>query len=287
MNIAITGAKGYLGSNLAKRLRADGHQIFSFVRNPSHKNEFKYSLANFAESPNLFSDLDIDALIHCAWDLSIKEPSISHRINVVNSIRFLELAHKSNVKKIIFISSMSAFDECQSIYGRQKIEVEKFVLSKNGVVIRPGLIWGSNCTGGMFLTLCKLVKTLPIVPMIGSGKNLLYLTHVEDLSDLLSKIIDSPKTISAELITAASPQPTSFKRILQTCAMSFSKSPILIPVSSRLIIYFLKFFEFFKIPIPIRSDSVTGLMHSNKNPSFNQSFFQDINFLGFRDFDNL
>ena len=181
---------------------------------------------------------------------------------------------------------MSAFEGCKSTYGIQKLEVEKATLTMGGIVLRPGLIWGDACTGGMFLTLNNLVKNLPFVPMIGSGADNLYLSHVDDLSDLICKIISNHDSFKPCTITAASSQPVPFKKILQICADSMGRSPILIPIPHLMIFWPIKILEYLKLWLPIRSDSVIGLIYSDPNPNFDQSKFAKIGFLGFRNFDN-
>jgi len=286
MNIAVTGASGYLGSRLLHFLKSQGHCVYSFVRNPKKIDEIEFSLADISGISDIFSQLKLDILIHCAWDLSISNYKKSYEYNVLNSISLFRVAKKDFNLKIIFISSMSAFDGCNSIYGKQKLEVENEVLDMCGIVLRPGLIWGENCTGGMFLTLNNLVKKLPCIPMIGSGADRLYLSHVDDLSDLVCKIALTYDSLKPCIITAASCQPVTFKKILQICAGSVGNRPALIPIPHKIILWPIKILEYLKIPLPIRSDSVVGLIHSDRNPNFDQSKLTKIGFLGFRNFNN-
>jgi nucleoside-diphosphate-sugar epimerase len=258
---------------LAHDLRANGHVVYSLVRNPVSEFDVKFSLQNCFHYENIFSDLGLEVLIHCAWDLSLKNQDDSRKVNVQNSIKLFNAAKKENNIKIIFISSMSAFDGCKSVYGKQKIEVEKITFEMGGLVLRPGLIWGPHCTAGMFSTLNKLVGALPIVPMIGSGRDVLYLSHVNDLSSLICKIVANIDILNSALITAASPVPVTLKKILEIVAVSVGRSPKLIPVPSLMVLWALKILEFLKIPIRIRSDSVTGLISADKNPVFSESIF--------------
>jgi nucleoside-diphosphate-sugar epimerase len=203
---------------------------------------------------------------------------------VVNSIKLFKIATEENNTRIIFISSMSAYDGCKSTYGRQKLEVEAITLAMGGIVLRPGLIWGGRCTGGMFYTLIGLVDKLPVIPMIGSGNKSLYLSHIEDLADLVCRVVINSGQFNSYLLTASSPQSSSLKKILQQCADFRGKSPLLISFPAIIIILTLKILEVIGIPIRMRSDSVIGFIYADKQPIFNHEFYRTIGFTGFREF---
>ena len=73
MNIGVTGASGYLGSNLVKSLRAEGNNVYPFVRSPVDEGDVEFSLSNIPSMCRHLSNLKIDVLVHCAWDLKITD----------------------------------------------------------------------------------------------------------------------------------------------------------------------------------------------------------------------
>jgi len=255
------------------------------VRSPKDGNDVEFSLQDFSSKSEIFVDLNISVLVHCAWDLSLKRSCESYDANVINSIKLFRSAKDAGVIKFVFISSMSSYDGCQSTYGNQKLEVEKYVLSLGGIVIRPGLIWGEKSSGGMFSTLNKLARRLPIIPLIGTGKNFLFLSHIDDLSNLIYRLITRIDNSDGLLITAAATQPVCFKRILQVCCQRNNKKAIFFPTPTSIIYSFLRICELLNIPIPLRSDSVTGLIKSDTSPKFDSIIYKKIGFSGFRFFD--
>jgi len=68
--------------------------------------------------------------------------------------------------------------------GQAKLMIEEEALRLGAIVVRPGLIHG-NEPGAMVGALTKAVKSLRVVPLIGSGKQVLYLVHEDDLAALL------------------------------------------------------------------------------------------------------
>lgn len=266
---AITGANGYIGSRIAAHLRREGwivyelrHDLKSAVARDGLL--LPYSLEEDVKPGVLRS---VRALVHCAYDFRPTRWEEILAVNVKGSLRLLAAAQEAGVKRSIFFSSMSAFEGCQSLYGRGKMEVEKEALKMGAVVIRPGLVFGRNA-GGTFGTLYGLVSASKIVPLIGSGSQVQYLAHEEDLCRLIAKIcavesdrIDSP-------ISAAAERSVTLREIVKVVAEAQGQKKIVIPIPWRVVWLGLKITERLGLGIGLRSDSVIGLVNSNRNPDF-------------------
>ena len=70
MKCFVTGASGYVGSRVSRRLQEDGHEVVSLQRS-LNATDTKASVIPFQLGskidPGLFQGAD--ALIHCAWDM--------------------------------------------------------------------------------------------------------------------------------------------------------------------------------------------------------------------------
>jgi nucleoside-diphosphate-sugar epimerase len=204
MNIFITGASGFLGKSLAKKIISEGHTVRLLARN---KNTVRDLEAMGAEivlgNVEKFNDdflKDIDFVYHFAairyeWGFSWDE---YYGTNVLGTKNLLEASLKNNIKKFIYCSSVFVFgyppkmpaDESfpyapSTLYAKSKVEAEKIVkiYAKKGLnttTIRPTIVYGSGDTAGMLLKLCRLINNNMFV-MVGSGENYLHLTHIDDL----------------------------------------------------------------------------------------------------------
>ncbi len=270
MKVAITGAYGYLGSKIVKKLKENGIEPIALTRNPRNANEFLFSLNHTTPSAADFKKMKVDALIHCGWDLKIsvsKKKSLA--INVEGSRKLLRSVVDANIRNVIFISSMSAYEGCQSTYGKHKLKVEKAFIQQGSKIIRPGLIWSDSNPRGLYGTLCKIIKYLPVVPIIGSGNNKLFLVHDEDLTNLIIETLNyNSQNKNEYIVTAAEPTAIKFKDILKTISSKNNKQTLFIAVPWQLIWLTLKFIEVVKLPFPLKSDSVIGLIKSDGKPIF-------------------
>ena len=187
-------------------------------------------------------------------------------MNVRGSIALFEAASAAGVGRLIFLSSMAAYDGCRSWYGRGKLAVEADVLSGGGYVVRPGTIHGGE-VGGLFRSLANLVAKLPIIPLPGHGNQVIYLIHIDDLIDLVERMLHADLPAEHRLITAASPAGMRFREILARIARHQGRRRAILPMPATLLLMPLRAAEVALGPkLPVRSDSLISLLHPNPNP---------------------
>jgi len=265
--LIITGASGYLGGSVASFFESAGWNVFEFARrqaNPARHCE-SWSLES-PPSPDALRKLNAQALIHCAWDFGPTKWSLIEQRNVVGSQSLLHAAAEAGVPSIVFISTISAFTGCRSLYGRAKLAVERTAAQLGASVIRPGLTWGSPRSGGMINSL-RASATRPVVPLVDRGQYPQYLLFHEDLGSVLLQLAESRLSFSGPL-TLAHPQPWPLHDLILKLAADQGRNPILLPIPSSLLKTLAIAGEALHIPLPFRSDSIVSLVHQDPAPDF-------------------
>ena len=160
---ALTGAHGYVGSALRRALTAAGWTVVSLSRRENLAgDEIRWSLEDASASgPNALREelrrRKVSAVVHAAWDLRLVRPRDLERVNVQGSLRLLDEAQAAGVPRFVFISTISAFDEAESDYGKTKLAVERAVAlqRRSRDSPRPGLwqpsrrnVWRTQSAGG-------------------------------------------------------------------------------------------------------------------------------------------
>jgi len=277
---AVTGAKGYVGSCIVNYLRKNGLVVYEMGRSSKESTPKKYFIPFSLEkevSQRIFRNVDV--LIHCAWDFKQIEWEDIRKVNVEGSLRLFKAAKKAGVKKIIFISTMSAFDGCKSLYGKAKLEVE-IQSRKLGVIsIRPGLVYDAQAKG-MVGALQRLVSISTVLPIVARNQ-ILYLCHSEDLSRLVLKLTKTKANILKPIV-AANENGLTLKQILRKLAEAKGKKPVFIPVPSWVVLVALKIVEKLGIKLRIKSDSLTGLLYADTNPDFTETRKTGVKFREFK-----
>lgn len=107
--IIITGANGFIGTELVAFFEKKGFKIKAFVRKVNKKDTtnisyVKYELGKPVENESVFEHADY--LIHCAFS-KFNENNNSDAINIEGTKYLIEMARKYSLK-MIFLSSFSA-----------------------------------------------------------------------------------------------------------------------------------------------------------------------------------
>jgi len=121
MKYIVTGGAGFIGSHITDRLIDLGHDVVVVDNLLLGKREFvnpkakfkKIDIRNFKKLSKAFKD--VDAVFHLAADprlqLSIEDPITTHEINVTGTLNVLKAAVDNKVKKVVFSSSCSVYDD--------------------------------------------------------------------------------------------------------------------------------------------------------------------------------
>ncbi len=255
MVCAVTGASGYVGSRLAEALSRNG-TVVPLGRKAGHNGipwTFGTPVAKELKARN------IDALVHSAWDFR------DTKADLQGSRQLLQDAKSAGVQRIVFISTISAFEAARSEYGKSKLAVERMVLEAGGTVIRPGLVWG-NRPGGMFGSLRQQVSKGRSVPVIGDGRFPQFLVHEDDLAEAVVRAAQGE--FGPRVLTVANPRIWLLRDLILRMAAEEGKTVRLVEIPWRLIYTGLKTAELLGLKLSFRSDSVVSLVYQDPAPQF-------------------
>jgi len=261
----LTGARGFVGSRLKGHLERAGWRVIPWARQPEPGSGAVAFQLGQEIDPRLLEGAQ--ALVHCAYDFAPRRWKDIAEINVSGSQKLLAAARDAAVKSVMFISSISAFPGCRSLYGRAKTKIEGIARSNGAFVIRPGLVYGDS-PGGMFGRLVQQVRGARFVPVIWGGRQAQYLVHDEDLGRVVEGCLTGQVPASAEPITVAHEQGWELKEILAQIARALGQHVTFLPVPWPLAWLGLNGLELAGARLGIRSDSLIGMVYQNPYPSF-------------------
>lgn len=116
MRIYLTGATGYIGSALARRLRAEGHEVRALVRPTSDRRELEQLgvhcfAGDLADRVSLREGMSgADWVVHAGAELDLAAaPGRMELANVQGSENVASLAYKLGVPRFLSISSVARF----------------------------------------------------------------------------------------------------------------------------------------------------------------------------------
>jgi nucleoside-diphosphate-sugar epimerase len=264
-NCVLTGANGFVGSNLAGYLQGRGWNIIPWVRRPTPGSGEVGFILGQAVDPGCLHN--VQAVIHAAYDFGPRRWDEITAVNVAGSNEVLRAAKAAGVESIVLISSLSAFPGCRSLYGKAKMQAEDTAASVGAYVIRPGLIYG-DAPGGVFGRLVKQVRGSHFVPVLAGGRQTQYLLHSNDLGELVAACLTGGPPATSEPVSAAHEQAWELRELLARIAQALGQPVRFVPVPWMAVWLGLRALEAVGVKTNFRSDSLIGMVCQNPRPSF-------------------
>ena len=134
MNILLTGATGFLGSNLLTRLVKDGHNVTILVRNSSTFQRITHLLEHVTVHTTRNTDYKdmlysgkIESIIHCATNYGRGEvdPSELLDANLIMPLQLLQAGCDSGVR--CFVNTDTILDKGVSDYALSKCQFREWL----------------------------------------------------------------------------------------------------------------------------------------------------------------
>ena len=163
MKILITGASGFIGTNLLESLRKDFNVINVDFRAPRNKEHIGYwqdvDIVDFNSLYKVVTDFNPDYIVHLAARTDLDGKTLEdYNANTIGVENVLKVASElPNLKKIIITSSMLVckagyMPKTQSdynpttVYGESKVRTEQITWNNpprcDWAIVRPTSIWG-------------------------------------------------------------------------------------------------------------------------------------------------
>ncbi|HUH77649.1 MAG TPA: NAD-dependent epimerase/dehydratase family protein [Devosia sp.] len=186
--IAITGATGFVGQSLLDRAGEAGIGVQALARNAQDKRNGVTWVPGDLDDKKALARLcnGAEAIIHVAAVVNAHDPSGFEACNVTGTLNVIEAARKAGVRRLVFVSSLSAREPGLSAYGQSKARAERLVKASglDWTIVRPPAIYGPRDR-----ELFELFRSAKwgVIPTPKDGKT--SLIHVDDLARLLLTLL--------------------------------------------------------------------------------------------------
>ncbi len=208
MNILLTGASGFIGSNVATALVRAGHRVKPVSR--SHAIDF----SRMQNPDDWLPHLDgIDAVINSVGIIGEcgdqRFDALHHRAPVA----LFRACCQTGLRRVLQISSLGADKTAFSAYHLSKRAADDCLrgLDLDWFVLRPSLIYGR---GGKSAALFMRLASLPMIPVIGDGRQDLQPVHISDVVATVLACLTS--TEARKTLDIVGDQTITFAEWLQT-----------------------------------------------------------------------
>lgn len=266
--VLVTGADGFVGRYVCRRLIESGYSLRAGVRNVESISDLRRTVPGLSDS-SLLGDLGagpelrgplagVSTVMHLAARVHVMKESSGdplqefRRVNVEGTKFLARAAAEAGVRRLIFVSTIKVNGDStpgepfhidmppspQDAYAISKWEAEKTLRSiaaESGlevVVVRPPLVYGPGVRGN-FLRLMRLVDRALPLPW-PKEENRRSMIGAENLADFLVLCVDHPKAAGHSFLVKDS-EDVSTRELITRLARLLDRPVRLVPVPESLI----------------------------------------------------
>jgi len=213
MNVLLTGSSGFIGSHLARALRAAEHVVIEARRyidagTAAVQVDFTRDLSARAWMPKLAG---IDAVINAVGILREHGDHTFERIHQRAPQALFTACVASGVRRVVQISALGA--DCGiSRYFLSKRAADDYLvtLPLDWTIVRPAIVYG---TGGASARLLTMLASMPWVPLPGRGEQRIQPIYIDDFVAAVVRLL-SDEASHRTRVELVGPQPLTVRELL-------------------------------------------------------------------------
>lgn len=313
MKILVTGAGGWLGSELTERLLEQGNDVRALVLFTSNKlkklkdeylNNLEIIEGDICDNKILSQSLSgVDIVYHLAAKVHYMPKNKAEedeflKINTIASEKIFKLSLKNNIKRVIFYSSVSVYSESDNIvttstkkqpvtpYAKSKFMAEEIGLNlfkEKGLpitIIEPVTVYGGEDVGN-FEKLKSLINK-GIVARFGDGNNKKTIIYYKDLISMTINIANDKNAIGKVIICGT--ESISLNNIIDVLKDSSGKKVIILKFNNLLTKLIVKTLNFIRLSLTRKIARQIVVLSSNNEYSLESSEIYVDKYTSFREY---
>src|SRR6476661_1236471 len=272
MKVLVTGGTGVVGRATVTALIDRGHTVRLLSRN-AERDAAQWGAGVESWSGDVAKDEGLtgvadgcDAVLHVVGVVHASEDGPSQReINVEGTQRMLREAISSGGPRFIFVSSLGT-DRGESEYHRSKREAEALVREYPGpwTIVRPGNVYGPG--DDEISLLLRMVRTLPVIPVIGGGDAKFQPIYAGDLGRALAMTVERTDLVGRALDLAGTEE-TSQNDLIERFSRITGREPARVGVPEFLTSFGISLAEATGVPVPFHQSQLQMLREGNRIPA--------------------
>jgi len=206
--IVVTGASGYIGSHIVRRLVEAGKPVRALVRSRQRAEKegrlrgvaVEWMEGDVTRPETLRPAMQgATAVVHTVAIAVEKGRQTYETINYQGTVNVVDAASSAGVRRFINLSQLGADALLPYRFLASKGKAQEYVAASglDWTAFRPSVVWGPE--DEFANTFARLVRLTPLIfPIVGDGQAKFQPVWVEYVATCVVKALDDPATIGKE-----------------------------------------------------------------------------------------
>lgn len=212
----VTGAFGYSGKYIARRLLESGHRVRTITGSPSRANPFNGRIEahpfNFDNPDKLVESLRGASVLYNTYWIRFNHTDFTHSLAVDNTLKLFDAAKKAGVERIVHVSITNPSEDSHLEYFRGKARLER-ALTESGLsyaILRPTVLFGKEDI--LINNIAWFLRRFPVFGVFGDGNYRLQPVYVDDLAGLA---VEQGQKSEDCIIDAVGPETFTYRSMVE------------------------------------------------------------------------
>jgi uncharacterized protein YbjT (DUF2867 family) len=268
MKVLMTGATGFIGRALRRKIEQEGHDVRVLVRRSSaHKlegsNGTEVVYGDILDSHTCLRAADgCNAVVHLVGIIrEFPENGTTYEaLHTEATYNIVNAARRMSVQRFVHMSALGTGPDAKSAYHRTKYEAEQIVqrAPMRWTIFRPSVVFSP---GSEFIDMLVDLVHRPLVPMVDGGKALLQPVSLDNVTDAMARCLHMPET-QGKTFELGGPDRISFADLVARVAEHHKAWMNTVKVSSKMMRPMVKILQRFK-SFPLTVDQLIMLTQDN------------------------
>lgn len=257
----VTGAFGFTGKYITRRLLDAGHRVRALTNSLHREHPFGSRVDahpyNFHDQQALIDSLSGAAVLYNNYWVRFNHRNFSYAQAVENSLQLFDAAKRAGVRRIVHISITNPSLDSSFEYFSGKAKLEQAIIESglSHAILRPAVIFGDEDI--LINNIAWFLRRFPVFGVFGDGKYRLQPIYVDDLAELAVEQGGKKENV---IIDAIGPETFTYRELAALIGRAIGKRrPILSmpPIKGYLL---GRIIGFLQRDVTITYDEIRGLM---------------------------
>jgi len=258
---AVTGAFGYTGRFITRRLLEAGREVRTVTGHPSRPDPFggKVGVVPYAfdDPAALAAGLRGAEVLYNTYWVRFPYRGVAFDQALRNTTALLQGAREAGIRRVVHISISNPSRDSPLAYFRGKALAEEAVVRSgmSHAIIRPTVIFGEGDV--LINNIAWLARRLPLFGLPGTGTYRVRPVSVGDVADLA---VDAGRREDNSVTDAVGPETYTFEELVRLVGRAVGRRPRLVHLPPTLLIGLVKILGLALGDVLLTGDELRGLM---------------------------